>query len=246
MHPSVHRSPRRASPSWLALVLLFPSLACSRQEARDIVPPVVSTAVVRFGVDTFAMSRGDDDVGTAMQTTIRDTLDGRPVVLQVWRQVDDAGDVSDSLWMAEPSLELVRQRRVGPMSRVSLDVTTDSIVGTRTSGDEPTRTIAVAKPEGPFFAAGANDLVARALPLADGYATEVAIFVAERGERRIRFTVLGREDVTRLDDTLVPTWRVAIDWLGDDCRSTVWITRETRELVRIGSGDSCDEFIWER
>ena len=200
-------------------------------------PAQPSAERLRFGADTLEVSELEGTVrhrlALAVQTTSRTTVDGRPALLQVFEQQDEAGPrTTDSLWVSFPGLEPLRHRRHGTASTVALEFGAEAITGRAGVAGRPVVPVQDGRPA-TFYSAGATDLVARAMPMRAGATLEAPFYVSGAGFTTITYTVAGEETIALRDNRTRPAWRVELRWSGSDGVTRVYVDRETRDLLLI-------------
>ena len=144
------------------------------------------------------------------------------------------GQAVDTSVLAKGTL-LPRKRTVkqGPMD-IAIDLAGNAVTGTMSVNGQ-SRPVNVAL-EGPVFAdgAGAHAVVAR-LPLAVGYATAFRNIDLQSQKVQVKqLTVVGKESVTVPAGTF-DAWKVEIASADTGATTTLWVTPDTRRVVKIGA-----------
>ncbi|HEX6041062.1 hypothetical protein [Longimicrobium sp.] len=211
-------------------VLLLAALACA--PALRAQSPVLQPERLVPSTDTmYVVQGGRDTIATTVQTLRRVTVDGR----DLW-QVEYAFDAGVNLRMADTTTFDVAtllphaQVRVGGGRRLEVAFAgTEARLRTRDGADEPAEV--VRRFEQPLFAGSTMDVIYRALPLAEGYATRIPYFLPESPVARwIDVRVTGPEDVPSRGGA-VRAWRVEA---GSPSGSpdVFWIAVADRAFIR--------------
>ena len=120
--------------------------------------------------------------------------------------------------------------------------------GTRVSGqlvraDRDPSPFELTLPQVPFQQ-GVTDLVARALPLREGYVAAASTFSALSRTRDYTWTVVGPEEVQLDDGTVVSAWAVDASYAGRNSQTRrLYVDPETRALVAIQTRLSDDNVV---
>lgn len=227
--------------SVIPFVLIAAGCAHPQREQSAVVPGLALHFMPAAGPDTIVFQRSITRSG-------QDSASGtRTVVLQVVRSAADGslleveqrfpaggGEIVDTAVAELRTLRAVAHRSHQPSRtmRFEFDATDASgtVTALRPAGDSVT---AVRQSlGGPIFDSNVIDLVVAALPLREGFTTELPFFIYERGGRvampvavreraTVRFAQLGARDV----------WIVSVGVPG--APATVWVDTKTRSVLRV-------------
>ncbi len=205
-------------------------------------PAVVPGLSVRLdqtpGPDTVVyqrtITRAGQDSSAGTRTVVLRVLDrsGGTPLLEVEQRFPGGGGVIVDTALAElRTLRAVAHRSHQPTRTMRFAFVGDDAVGTvaaGTAGDSAVRQAL----GGPIFDSNVLDLVVSALPLHQGFSSELPFFIYERGGR-VPMTVAVRERTTvpfaRLGSREV--WVVAVGVPG--APATVWVDTQTHAVLRV-------------
>lgn len=160
-------------------------------------------------------------------------VDGRSALRRVQSVRLAIGVATDTVVVLRETLAPVRHRSHNPQRVLSLDFDGAKVTGSITpAGGEP-RPVA-AELDAPVFDSNPLDLLLRALPLAEGYAVRIPIYIHELGGRVwVATRVAGSETVEAGEGGTEDAWVVEVEAQGRTSR--FWIAKASRELLRQGS-----------
>jgi hypothetical protein len=196
----------------------------------------VTGSSLRERVDPFDLYEAGDEqpVGTMTLRTRFATVGGVEAVTRKETTLVDGELVqSDSFALDRRTLAPLHARMENEVQTELLDFRPDEVrrvVDADWGAD--TSHIAV---YAPVFYAGAMDLLLGALPLAEGFAAELAVFDAEAGSAIVRVAVEAAEELRVPGDRPARTWRVAVH--PGTSAGTYWMDRESHALVQFESAD---------
>ena len=223
----------RATPSaLLPLVLLAAAVLGARADAQTLVYPGHPDLAAVPVEDEIRVTRlGGHEASTVLRTVHR--ADG-VVSLETVSEAYDGTSSRRTVEFAWPSLRPVatRAESVGEWtSEAAFD--SARVVGSVSPADRPERAFDLTLERLPFQEEVA-ELVARALPLREGYVAEAITFSARNRTRDYTWTVVGPEDVALRDGTTVSAWAVQESHDGRYALPrTLYVDPETRALVAI-------------
>jgi hypothetical protein len=140
------------------------------------------------------------------------------------------GNSTDTVVVLRQTLAPVRHRSVNARRTMSLDFDRATVKGAVTPAGGAAQPVDVTGGE-PMFDAGVLELVLRSLPLADGYAAKLPVYVHEAGGAvSVTVRVTGSERITLADGTSVDSWVVESDMMGQKVKQ--YIAKDSREVVR--------------
>jgi hypothetical protein len=210
------------------------ALCLAAAASGQATPATADGTLLRPGVDTFHVLAGRDTIGYGVQALERAEGAGGPAWLQVYRFHPRKGAPTlDSLVVDGRTLLPVRQVRRN--ERMRADVAYDGSrvrVSSTPAGAGPTS--ADMRFDVPVYSSSSIPLLARALPLAEGFATEVHTYNPgpfPATLERLTLQVEGTETVVGRAGKEAGCW---VDGASTKGGGTLyWIDRETREVVRF-------------
>lgn len=212
-----------------------------REQSAVVVPGLALHFTPAAGPDTIVFQRsitrsGQDSASgtrTVVLQVVRSAADG-PLLEVEQRFPAGGGEIVDTAVAELRTLRAVAHRSHQPSRTMRFEFDATDARGTvtvlRPAGDSVT---AVRQPlGGPIFDSNVIDLVVAALPLREGFTTELPFFIYERGGRvampvavreraTVTFAPLGARDV----------WIVSVGVPG--APATVWVDTKTHSVVRI-------------
>jgi hypothetical protein len=223
----------RALP--LLAALLLASAPAAAQQVLRPGSAGVAAASLRERTETFDLLARDAGgwmpLGEMTLRTVRATVDGRDAMVrteETW--IDDERVQADSFVLDRRTLAPVSVRQQGVEASRRLHFGDGGRLRTiHDDGDWGADTADVELPEAAFLS-GLTDLVLGALPLAEGYTANFAVYDPEIGFDTVRVTEVVREELRLDSDARVPVWRVRV--LHDASGGTYWLDRESHALVQ--------------
>jgi dienelactone hydrolase len=170
------------------------------------------------------------EVGTARSEVTETTANGEPA-LQIVQLLSSPmmGNSTDTVVVLRQTLAPVSHRSVNARRTMSLDFDRGTVKGTVTPAGGAAQ--AVNLTGAPLFDSGVIELVLRSLPLAEGYAATLPAYLHEGGGRvSVTARVTGSERVTLADGSIVDSWVVESDMMGQKIRQ--YIAKDSRDVVR--------------
>lgn len=220
----------------LAALLLASAPAAAQQVLRPGSAGIAADAP-RERTETFDILGRDAGrwmpLGEMTLRTVRATVDGREAVVRTettW--IDDELVQADSFVLDRRTLAPITVRREGVEATRWLHFA-EGRLRTIDDGDWGADTADVELAEAAFLS-GLTDLVLGALPLAEGYTADFAVYDPETGLDTVHVVVEGREELRSNSDARVPVWRVRV--LDDASGGTYWMDRESHTLVQYQNG----------
>ncbi|HEX7118653.1 MAG TPA: hypothetical protein VF212_07700 [Longimicrobiales bacterium] len=234
------RSPIRAAIA--ALLILVPTAAHAQDAAAE--PPVLLPG--DEAVDGRRIAPGTTELrllvsqnGQVQQlATITEQIrevevEGRAALERVQIVRMPMGVATDTVVVLRETLAPVRHRSHNPQRVMALDFAGAKITGTITPASGAVQPIDV-ELDGPVFDSNPLDLVVRALPLAEGYAVSIPLYLHEAGGKfQVVARVTGSEAVDLGDGATEDAWVVDVEAAGQSSR--FWISKTSREMLRQGS-----------
>lgn len=213
--------------------------ASSAVTAAQTQLPSVDGRLLRAGVDTFVatVQHGDatDTTGVAIQSYERVTWNGQPAWLQVYRWIEPGGRApTDSLTMDAETLRPLAEARYQVRGTAHLVYSPGHVHADEDPSDGPPTTRDTPLPR-PVFSSATMDALARALPLADGYETQVDFlffFPVPNVVVPGRIVVTGSETVEDRAGRPVECWVVQV--LDG---TMFWIDKSSRMILRYATLD---------
>lgn len=140
------------------------------------------------------------------------------------------GTRTDTVIMHRTTLAPISHRSSDMRRAIALDFRGDSIRGSMTPAGGAAQPIAY-RSEPALFDAAASDLVLRALPLTEGYAVELPVYLHEGGGKNtMAARVVGSETVTGPDGRVTEAWKVEGKLAGQTVTS--WFAKESRDILK--------------
>lgn len=204
--------------------------------ALAAVPALAQTATLTPGdaLDTGWMADGEtryvlrlvepmqQDIGTAVErTTVADGVVTRVVRLSIPMR---SMTTTDSLRAEAGTLAPLTHHSTGGPKTLALEFAPEGVVGM--AGTDPVTEFF----DAPAFDGSWVGEIAQSLPLAEGYAVEIAAYDGMRGMVTYTLTVTGQETVQGADGP-TPAWTVVAS-SGDGPSATYTIDATTRAMVR--------------
>lgn len=227
-----------------ALVFLLACAAAPALGAQVLRPGsgVLAPERIRAGADTFDMYFEDSEPGRPEAVLVIETLladqGGTPVIVRrETLSYEDLPLQADSFVVERGTLAPIAARFQGIGTSGSADFAPGRVQGWTWADRRDTVDTALS---GPVFLRAAMDLVLGALPLAEGWAAELAFFDAEEGESTVRVEVRALETV-ELPAGPVRAWRVRVRGSGSE--GTYWMQEGTQTLVRFVAADRSMQLI---
>ena len=196
----------------------------------------VSAEAILDRVDEFEVYSGDDPspVGRMTLRTRLATVEGTRAIVRseaIW--MDDELVQVDSFSLDAGTLAPLAMRSSSVETGVDLRFTPGHVRQVD-DGDWGADTSDIVLPE-PVFLGGSADLLLGALPLAEGYTANLAVYDADDGLDTIGIEVAGAEELALPNGRRVPAWRVLVT--EGFLVSTYWMDRESHALVQFESAD---------
>lgn len=226
----------------LCLVLAFP-LGCAHpaSERTTVVPGLAMQFVPASGTDTVvyqrSITRAGQDSVTGTRTVVLQVI--RPAASAALLQVEQrfpggGGQIVDTAVAELQTLRAVAHRSHQPARTMRFTFGDSDAQGTviaiRPGGDS----VASVRQAlgGPIFDSNVIDLVVAALPLHQGFATELPFFIYERGGRvTMPVTVRERSAVSFARVGVREAWIVSVGVPG--APATVWVDARTHSVLRV-------------
>lgn len=225
------------TPSLLAALLLASAPAAAQQVLRPGSAEIAADSL-RERTETFDIlareAGGWMAVGEMTLRTVRAAVDGRDAVVRMEKTwIDDELVQADSFVLDRRTLAPIAARQEGvEVTRWlhfgrggCLRTIHDSGWGGDTADVELAESI---------FLSGTTDLMLGALPLAEGYTVDFAVYDPVIGIDTVRVAGVEREELRLESDARVPVWRVRV--LHDATGGTYWMDRESHALVQYENG----------
>jgi len=212
----------------LISILGVASLALRQQPAFDAhllarTTDSMGIAVVREG--------SSQTVGELWDELKDTTIHGVAALRRVYRTVNQLfGPHTETTFVRLADLTLISRRTHSQSTSDSLVLTGDSVLGWRQTEQGTHAPVRRARDpqviEASFF-----DALIRAAPLSPEYAIAIRGFISPTDSiATLRARVIGTEAIQQRNGTGTETWQVDMDFAG--LRSTLWIDKKTRALVR--------------
>jgi hypothetical protein len=221
----------------LAAVLLASAPAAAQQVLHPGSAAVTADSL-RERTETFDILARDDGrwvpLGEMTLRTVRATVDGRDAVVRTEKTwIEDELVQADSFVLDRRTLAPIAVREEGVEATRWLRFGDGGRLRTIDDGDWGADTAEVELAEATFLS-GVTDLMLGALPLAEGYSVDFAVYDPVAGIDTVRVMVQGREELRLESDARVPVWRVRV--LHDATGGTYWMDRESHALVQYENG----------
>lgn len=217
----------------LAAVLLASTPAAAQQVLRPGSAGIAAHAP-RERTETFHILERDAGrwmpLGEMTLRTVHATADGREAVVrteETW--IDGELVQADSFVLDRRTLAPIAAHTSGVEASRWLHFGEGGRLRTIDDGDWGADTAEVELAE-PAFLLGLTDLMLGALPLAEGYTADFAVYDPEIGIDTVRVARVEREELRLESDARVPVWRVRV--LHDATGGTYWMDRESHALVQ--------------
>jgi dipeptidyl aminopeptidase/acylaminoacyl peptidase len=171
------------------------------------------------------------EAGTVRDEITAIDVNGQPALRRV--QVITSpliGMRTDTVVVLRSTHAPVSNRSQDQRRTLSLDFRRDSVIGSMTPAGATAQSIAV-RSDTALFDVAAIDLTLRVLPLADGYAVKLPVYVHEGGGKVwMTARVTGSERVAGEGGAMVDTWKVEGD-IGPQ-KVTSWIAKDSRAILK--------------
>jgi hypothetical protein len=143
--------------------------------------------------------------------------------------------MADTTFFSARTLAPIAQHRVAEQHRIDLRFDGPVVRSSRLQSGTDAPVEREFRFEQPVYAGSMMDIVYRALPLAEGFRTRIPFFIPEQGKIFwFDVQVAGAEDV-QVRGREMAAWRV--EALVEGYLDTLWISRESRQLLKVESGD---------
>ncbi len=236
--------PARSSawPAALALLLALPVMARAQTtgaEPPTVVPGDAAVDGRRIAPGTTELrllvsQDGQEQQLATITEQIREIeVDGRAALERVQTVVMPMGTAVDTVVVDRASLAPVRHRSHNPQRVMSLDFAGARVTGSVTAAGGAPQPVE-AELDTPVFDSNPLDLVVRSLPLAEGYAARIPIYLHDLGGTVwVVARVAGAEAVDGGGDATEDAWLVEVEANGQISR--FWVAKTSREMLRQGS-----------
>jgi hypothetical protein len=223
-------SPAADAPHHAHTFPALPSPRGLRAGHPDVKAEPVAEREERFDISVHD-GVGWTDAGRMVARTAVATVDGRDALVWTLRaRFRDEPEQVDSVVLDRRTRAPVLARLSAGESSQRLDFAERRVRRVRDSR-WGTDTADVELPE-PVFLAGVVEPLLAALPLADGYEADAAVYSAVDGPQTRHLTAAA-EELRLPSGTRVAVWRVQV-W-RDEVHDTYWMDRESRTLVQYES-----------
>lgn len=226
----------RIHPLAAALLLACAALPAAAQEVLRPGAAAVQTQAIAERQERYEVYAGEnpDPVGDFYLRTRLATVDGTDAVVRK-EQMLIHGDLVqvDSFSLDRRTLAPLRMRTSDEGQTRWLHFAADSVHVVR-EGHWGMDTVHFALPE-PVFLASSADLLLAALPLAEGFTAELAVFGVNEGMGTMEIEVEADETLSIFGGARVRTWRVRVS--GTETAGTYWMDRESHALVQFENED---------
>jgi hypothetical protein len=201
-----------------------------------------SIALGVFKKHMFTVRDGKRVVAGNLLQTLEERPQGRLLSVQTF---DYRGQTTvDSSLSDHATLKPIRHRSHNPKRVMALDFSGSRIVGTYRPAKGEAKTIDQ-NAERPVFDSNISDLVIAALPLKPGFAARIPCYIYEQGGL-VWYDVSVADEVTLTMKSAgrIACWKVVANAKGR--KSTYWIRKEPREVVRVEVEIPGGRFLIER
>ena len=196
----------------------------------------IDVARIIPGIDSMSQTITRDGEKSAGPVRVEEiafeTKDGKQLVRHTTTTSGEWGFMADTAYYDALTLAPVRHRSVTSRQSYDLRFCGNQMGGTTQKAGEPAEDVRATLDQ-PAYDPSSTVLLARALPLREGYRARIPVFNHETGSTRyVNVEVTGSETMRTDASTEAPVWMVSMSYEGGDGSQNYWITQSSRTVVK--------------